>query len=91
VDAKLAAAVEVAKSDLSSFGHHPYQAVNSTVATDTLASKLGIEKAEARQLCLDAVEHLGGHVTPGVPSRALRRGVLRRPGRETWWVDRAKL
>jgi hypothetical protein len=92
MDEKQAAAVEVVKDNLSSFGHHPYRAVNNTVATDTLARRLGIEKGEAAQLCRVAVEqHLGGYVERDVHSGGLRGGMPRSEVRETWWVHRDML
>lgn len=93
MDERQAAAVEVVKDNLGAFSNDPYQVVNDTVATDTLASRLGVEKGEARQLCRVAVEdHLGGYV-----ERKAVRGGMRGPlmpkqdVRETWWVDRGKL
>jgi len=88
----VAAAVEVVKNSLG-LSNPPYRVVNDTVATDTLASRLGVEKGEARQLCRVAVEqHLGGYVERKAVSGGLRGPLMpKQDVRETWWVDRDKL
>jgi len=93
MDAELAAATEAVKSNLSAFGHHPYQAVNDTSATGALCKSLGITEREARPLCREAVEqHLGGYIERKVHTGGLRAGrPPRRTVNETWWVDRGAL
>lgn len=93
MDEKVVAAVEAVKGSLSSFGEHPYQAVNSDLAINTLANELGIDRDEARRLCITAVEdHLGGYTTAREYTGGLRGGLP--PARhiaDEWWINRGKL
>lgn len=94
MDEKVAtAAVEAVKGSLSSFGDHPYQAVNSGLAINTLSHELGIDKEEAKRLCITAIEDdLGGYATTRESKGGLRGGLP--PARrivDEWWVDRSKL
>ena len=92
MNVELTAATEAVKSNLSAFGHHPYQAVNSALATGALCKNLGITEDEARPLCREAVEqHLGGYVERRVHTGGLRAGRQRRTVNETWWIDRDAL
>lgn len=89
----MSAAVEAVKENLSSFGKHPYRAVNDGAATSALARSLGINAIDARQLCRAAVErHLDGQVSRRTHIGGLRGGLPpRRTALEAWWVNRAKL
>jgi hypothetical protein len=93
MDEKVAAAVEAVKGSLSSFGDHPYQAVNSGLAINTLSRELGIDRDEAKRLCITAVEdHLSGYTTTREYKNGLRGGLP--PARhiaDEWWVARGKL
>lgn len=89
MEKELSAAIEVIKSNLSSFGHHPFRAVNRTAATAALCRALQIDDSEAQQLCRSAIEqYLGGYIKPIVLSGGLRGGRSpRRTVQETWWID----
>ena len=86
-------AVEAMKGSLSSFGDHPYQAVNSGLAINSLSHELEIDKDEAKRLCITAVEdHLSDYTATREYKGGLRGGLP--PARhiaDEWWVDRGKL